>query len=36
MRAFLAKIDFRRILLVLLVAVVSAGSGFLVGMWLGS
>ena len=36
MQNFLAKIDFRRILLVLLVAAVSAGSGFLVGMWLGS
>jgi hypothetical protein len=36
MKNFLAKIDFKRILLVLLVAVVSAGGGFLVGMWLGS
>ena len=36
MRNFLAKIDFRRILLVLFVAVVSTGCGFLVGMWLGS
>ena len=36
MRNFLAKIDYKRILLVLLVAVVSVGSGFLVGMWLGS
>jgi hypothetical protein len=36
MRNLLAKIDLRRILLVLVVAAVSAGSGFLVGMWLGS
>ena len=36
MQSFLDKIDFKRILLVLLVAVVSAGSGFLLGMWLGS
>ena len=35
MKNVLAKIDFRRILLVLLVAVGSAGSGFLIGMWLG-
>ena len=36
MRNFLDQIDFKRILLVLLVAVVSTGSGFLLGMWLGS
>jgi hypothetical protein len=36
MQNLLAKIDFRRILTVLLVAVVSLGSGFLLGMWLGS
>jgi hypothetical protein len=36
MQNFLAKIDVKRIVLVLLVAVVSAGSGFLLGMWLGS
>ncbi len=36
MRNLLAKIDFRRILLMLTVATVSAGSGFLLGMWLGS
>lgn len=29
-------IDFRWLLLVLAVAVGSAGAGFLVGMWLGS
>jgi hypothetical protein len=36
MRKLLAKIDVRRILLVLVVAALSVGSGFLVGMWLGS
>jgi hypothetical protein len=36
MRDLLAKLDIRRIVLVLIVAVVSAGGGFLVGMWLGS
>jgi hypothetical protein len=36
MRNLLAKIDVRRILLVLVVAALSAGSGFVVGMWLGS
>lgn len=36
MRNLFAKIDVRRILLVLVVAAISAGSGFLVGMWLGN
>ena len=36
MRDFLSKIDYKRILLVLFVAALSTGSGFLVGMWLGS
>ena len=35
MRDLLAKLNIQRILLVLAVVVVSAGSGFLVGMWLG-